>query len=288
MIIITGATGKLGSRIVSRLLERTPAANIGVSVRDPARCADLAARGVSVRHGDYADAATLTRAFEGARQVVLVSAGVLGEAGLAQHRAAIDAAYAAGVGHILYTSHMGAASDSLFAPMATHAATEAYLDHVGMPYAALRNGFYASTIPLMLGAALTTGVIAAPADGPVSWTTHDDLADATATLLLNGVDKKGPTRPLTAGAALDLDAIAAELSDLVGRRIERVVVDETEWFDGLLRVGVPEVRAQILRGMYRAAHRGEFATVDPTLEALLGRPPETVRSVLEQHLEQAP
>lgn len=283
MIIVTGATGQLGSRIVERLLERVPSSAVGVSVRDPARSAGLAARGVRVRRGDYTDPASLVHAFEGASQVLVVSAGVLGEEGLAQHRAAIDAAYAAGLGRIVYTSHMGAASNSLFAPMVTHAATEAYLDHSGMPYTALRNGFYASTLPLLLGAALETGVISAPADGPVSWTTHDDLAAAAAAYLVSG-DHDGPTPPLTASAALDLGDVARELSALTGRRIERRVVDEGEWFDGLLRRGVPALRAEILRGMFRASHRGEFAAVDPTLASMLGRPPQSVRSVLEAHL----
>ncbi len=294
MIIVTGATGQLGSRIVERLLERVAASAIGVSVRDPARSAGLAARGVRVRRGDYTDAASLVHAFEGASQVLVVSAGVLGEEGFAQHRAAIDAAYAAGVGRIVYTSHMGAASNSLFAPMVTHAATEAYLDHSGMPYTALRNGFYASTLPLLLGAALETGVISAPADGPVSWTTHDDLAAAAAAYLVSGDHDgprhgsrrryDGPTPPLTASVALDLGDVARELSALTGRRIERLVVDEGEWFDGLLRRGVPALRAEILRGMFRASHRGEFAAVDPTLASMLGRPPQSARSVLEAHL----
>ncbi|MER6797268.1 NAD(P)H-binding protein, partial [Amycolatopsis mediterranei] len=124
MIVITGGTGKLGSRIVGRLLERVPAAEIGVSVRDPARAADLAARGVRVRRGDFADPGSLAEAFEGAAQVLVVSTDELGEQAVAHHVAAIEAARSAGAKRVLYTSHQGAAADSLFAPMADHAATE--------------------------------------------------------------------------------------------------------------------------------------------------------------------
>lgn len=81
MIIVTDASGKLGSRIVDRLLERIPADQVGVSVRDPDRVAPPAAAGVRVRHGDYDDPNTLTDAFEGADKVLIVSASIIGEEG---------------------------------------------------------------------------------------------------------------------------------------------------------------------------------------------------------------
>ena len=92
MIVVTGATGQLGSAVVDRLLERVPAEQIGVSVRDPRKAAGLAERGVRVRHGDFDDAASLADAFEGAEQVLLVSASTTGEGALRQHRTAIEAA----------------------------------------------------------------------------------------------------------------------------------------------------------------------------------------------------
>src|SRR5690348_13931958 len=124
MIIVTGGTGQLGSQIVERLLERLPADHVGVSVRDPGRAGDHAARGVRVRRGDFTDPGSLAAAFEGATQVLIVSTDRTGEAALAQHVAAIDAAHDSGARRILYTSHQGAAEDSRFAPMPDHAATE--------------------------------------------------------------------------------------------------------------------------------------------------------------------
>ncbi len=116
MIIVTGATGQLGSRIVEHLLQRVPADQVRVSVRDPERAQDLAARGVRVCHGDFADPGSLESAFEGASQVLVVSVNVLGDAGIAQSTAALDAAYRAGADRVLYTSHQAASPDSLFAP----------------------------------------------------------------------------------------------------------------------------------------------------------------------------
>ncbi|BDT90444.1 NmrA family transcriptional regulator [Nocardia sputorum] len=281
MIIVTGATGLLGSQIVERLLERVPADRVGVSVRDTDRAGDLAARGVRVRRGDFTDPRSLAEAFEGATRVLIVSADLTGEAAVAAHVAAIDAACAAGARRILYTSHQAAADDSLFAPMPDHAATERYLATTGTPFTALRNGFYAATVPLLLGTALDTGELRAPADGPVSWTTHADLAEAAAIILADESRFDGPTPPLTAPDALDLDDIAALLGERTGRTIRRVVVEDAEWAASLVAHGVPEDRAAMLLGMFRAARRGEFATTASELETLLQRPAEPVASVLQ-------
>lgn len=162
MIIITGATGALGSRIVDRLLTRLPAETLGVSVTDPDRAADLAARGVRVRHGDFTDPDSLDKAFEGADRLLIVSAAIRGPGAARASRAAIDAAVRAGASRILYTSHQAASPSSLFAAQPQHAATEAYLAEQGVPFTALRNGFYASTIDAYLDAALAAGAFRRP------------------------------------------------------------------------------------------------------------------------------
>jgi NAD(P)H dehydrogenase (quinone) len=281
MIIITGATGQLGSQIVHWLLERVRTDRVGVSVRDTDRAADLVARGVRVRRGDFTDPDSLADAFEGATQVLVVSANETGGAVVAQHAAAIDAARAAGAERVLYTSHQAASADSLFAPMPDHAATERYLAETGTPFTALRNGFYASTVPLLLGRALETGELVAPADGPVSWTTHTDLAEAAAIILTDEGRFDGATPPLTAPDALDLKDIAGILTEVTGRTIHRVVADDDEWTAGLIGHGVPAGQANMLLGMFHASRRGEFATTGSTLENLLGRAATPVRSILE-------
>ena len=281
MIVTTGATGQLGSQIVDRLLELMPADQIGVSVRDPQRAAQLSAQGVRVRRGDFTDPESLGQAFEDATQVLIVSTNQAGGAATAQHFAAIDAARAAGAERIVYTSHQGAADDSLFEPMLDHAATEAYLGKTGIPFTALRNGFYASTVRHLIGPALGTGELVAPADGPVSWTSHADLAEAAAVILADKGRFDGATPPLTAGAALDLDAIASVLTELTGRTVRRVVADDEEWVAGMTTRGIPAERTAMLLGMFRAARRGEFATTTPDLEALVQHPPTPLRTLLE-------
>ncbi len=285
MIIVTGATGQLGSQIVRRLLDRVPADQVGVSVRDTDRAADLAARGVRVRHGDFTEPASLAEAFEGATQVLVVSAATTGTSAVDQHAAVFQAALAAGARRLVYTSHQAARADSLFAPMPDHAATERYLAGTGAPFTALRNGFYASFVPRLLGQALQTGQLVAPADGPVSWTTHADLAEAAAIILADEGRFDGTTLPLTAPEAFDLQAVAGILSELTGRPVRRVVTDDDEFVAGMVGHGVTQGQADMLLGMFRASRRGEFATTDPTLENLIGRPATSLRSVLEQVTE---
>ena len=124
MLIVTGATGHLGSLIVDRLLERVPADRVGVSVRNAGGAAGLTRRGVRVREGDFTEPGTLKHAFEGAERVLVVSAAIRGAGAAAANRAAVDAAREAGARHIVYTSHQAASPVSLFPPQRVHAATE--------------------------------------------------------------------------------------------------------------------------------------------------------------------
>ena len=281
MLVITGATGALNGATVEHLLARVPAQDIAVAVRDVARAGRFADRGVTVRHGDYADPASLPGAFEGADQLLLVSSNDPGADAVGLHRAAIDAAVTAGVGRILYTSHQGAGADNPFRPARHHAATEQLLADSGVAWTSLRNGFYAHSINLLTGPWRETGVITVPADGPVSWTAREDAAEAAAAVLASDGAYDGPTT-LTAGAAPTFGDIAAVASELTGRTVECVVVDEEEWVAAQIAQGTQESMARFSLGIYRAAQQGHFAGVDPLLGELLGREPHTVRDLLSR------
>ena len=283
MIIVTGASGQLGRGIVERLLDRVPAAQIGVSVRDPEKVRGLEERGVRVRHGDFTDPPSLAHAFDGASQVLIVSADTLGEAGVRQHRTAIDAALGAGAGRILYTSHMAASHDSPFAPARDHAATEDYLAGSGVPFTALRDGFHASSAPQMLGVNSTDGTVAVPAGGPVAWTDVADLAEAAAVILAGGAAFDGPTPPLTAETAHTLGDIA-EMATTTGRPIALKTLGDDDYRRRLRRRGLPDAAVEMMFGFFLAARAGEFAETDQTLARLLGRPPHTLASLLPELL----
>lgn len=285
MIIVTGATGQLGAQIVDRLLARVPPASVGVSVRDPARAGALAKRGVRVRAGDFTDPATLRHAFEGADQVLVVSAAIRGPGAVAANCAAVDAAVAAGARRVLYTSHQAASPTSLFPAQVAHAATEAHLAAAGVPFTALRHGFYASALAMHVPVARATGRLVVPQDGPVSWTAHADLAEVAAAALATEGLLDGVTPPLTAPVALDLAGVADLLGDLTGRTVTCEVVADDVWQASAVERGLPPAAAEFALGMFRAARRGEFAVTDPTLERLLGRPATDVRTVLRSQLE---
>ena len=255
MLIVTGANGTFGSLVVERLLARVPASQLGISVREPARAAQFAERGVRVRQGDFDDLASLAHAFEGVSDILIISAAAVGEVALRRHRNAIDAAKAAGARRIVYTSHMGARVDSAFPPMRSHAASEELLEASGVPFVSLRNGFYASTVLRYL----------APGS-PERESISAKLGELAA--------------PLTAGVVHDMTDIARIASEVTGKRIERVVVSDDELRASMEAQQLPELAITMTLGLFQAARRGDFAATDPQLEALIGRPPQTVRDVV--------
>jgi NAD(P)H dehydrogenase (quinone) len=280
MIVVTGANGHLGKAIIESLVQRFPPEQIVASVRNPVKASGLAARGIEVRAADFSNASSLKAAFANADQVLVVSADKLGEEALQLHRTAIEAAREAGVDRILYTSHMGARIGSPFPPADQHAGTEADLAASGLAYTSLRHGFYAESCLYMIGDALRTGELRVPEDGPVSWTARDDLAHADAAILAKAGQWDGPTPPLTASEALTMAQIAVLASEVTGREVRHVTVPDAEWMQAKVAAGMPAIFAEMLVGTFRAARRGDFAATDPTLEMLLGRPPQAFREVL--------
>ena len=279
MIIVTGATGALNGATVDHLLETVPASDVVVVVRDAAKAARFADRGVEVRTGDYADPTSLPAAFAGADQLLLVSSNDSRADAVALHRNAVEAAVDAGVGRVLYTSHQGASLETPFGPGRDHAATEALLADSGLAWTSLRNGFYAHSLTWSLGDWRETGVITVPVDGPMSWTAREDAAEAAARILLAEPALDGPTT-LTAAAAPTFAEIASIASDVAGRPVRTEIVGEDEWIDRQVTSGQPEFVARFMLGMYQAAAGGFFAGTDPLLGELLGREPRTVRDLL--------
>ena len=279
MIIVTGATGALNGATVDHLLETVPASDVVVVVRDAAKAARFADRGVEVRTGDYADPTSLPAAFEGADQLLLVSANDPRADAVALHRNAVEAAADVGVGRVLYTSHQGASLETPFGPGRDHAATEALLADSGLAWTSLRNGFYAHSLTWSLGDWRETGVITVPVDGPMSWTAREDAAEAAARILLAEQAFDGPTT-LTAAAAPTFIEIASIATEVSGRPVRTEVVGEDEWIDRQVTSGQPEFVARFMLGMYQAAAGGFFAGTDPLLGEQLGREPRTVRDLL--------
>lgn len=280
MITITGATGALNGATADHLLRVLPASELTVVTRDPDRAARFHDRGVTVRQGDYADPASLRRAFAGADRLLLVSSNDPHGDTVAQHRSAVDAAVDVGVGHVFYTSHQGAGAGSPFVPAQHHAATESMLAASGLRWTALRNGFYAHSLQWLLGRWAETGTVTVPADGPVSWTAREDAAEGAAVLLLQDDPTQGPVT-LTATTAPTFAELAGRLSARTGRTIRCTVVDAEQWVGDAVAAGQDERMVRFTLGLYGAAAGGWFAGTDPTLRALLGREPSAAEDALD-------
>lgn len=198
---------------------------------------------------------------------------------MAQHGAAVRAATEAGVGRILYTSHQGARLGSPFRPADDHARTEQLLAESGLPWTSLRNGFYLHSIAWLMGPWRDTGVVRVPADGPVSWTSRDDEAEAAAEILLAEGRYDGPVT-LTAAAAPTFEDLASIASETSGRDVRFELMDEDDWVAAQVAAGSPDQMARFLLGMYRAAAAGYFAETTPLLGELLRREPRSARDEL--------
>ncbi|MFI2239428.1 NAD(P)H-binding protein [Streptomyces chrestomyceticus] len=272
MNVVTGATGGLGGATVEHLLKRLPADQIGVSVREVAKAQHLAGRGVRVRKGSYEEPAALRDSFAGADQVLVVSGNDPTADMVHLHRNAIDAAVAAGARRILYTSQHGAVPGNPYPASDIHRATEAVLADCGVAWTALRNAY--GPLDQVLGPWQRTGEIAQPADGPVPYTDRGDVAEAVAVILAGDRSFDGPVN-LTAPTAVTFDDLAAIASDLTGRTVKRIVLDDEQWVAEQLMTGVPEQAVRFMLTWYQASRDGYFAAADPLLAQLLGREPHS-------------
>ncbi len=284
MIIVTGATGQLGPQIVKQLAFHVPANQIGVSVREVAKADDLKALGVRVRHGDFDSLDSLGHAFEGANQVLVISSNARASGGdtLAQHRNAIAAAKAAGAKRIVYTSQISASATSAFPPAHDHAATEEMLRQSGLLWTALRHGFYASSGLQMMAEAFKTGLMQTAQDGKFSWVAHKNLAEAAAIILAHEGQYEGPTPPLTGPEALDFSDLAKIASKVTGKSIERRIITDEDMRAKVMARGMQPKAVDLILGLYIAARNGEFATVDPTLEQIIGHRRNSMRELISE------
>ncbi|KAH9920353.1 uncharacterized protein B0H18DRAFT_1024270 [Fomitopsis serialis] len=241
--VLTGATGGLGSQVLLFLLHLVPASDIIVSLHNPAGASPtIVASGVDIRQGDYADPASLHKAFSGADKLLLVSyPSIAYELRVRMHKTAIDAAKAAGIKHIYYTSlafGYGAHRDlvpsgereSVAEVMQAHLDTEAYLKQSGITYTIIREGIYSESYPLYFGFWSPTegmGEVVVPyGDGGIAWVNRPDLGEGTARIISaeNGYENR--TLLLSGTRVVTLSTLASTISSLLGRTIRLKVVSE--------------------------------------------------------------
>ncbi|WP_318373307.1 SDR family oxidoreductase [Enterobacter sp.] len=270
MIAITGATGQLGQLAVAALQKTVPASQIVAIVRNPAKADALAQQGVVVRQADYGDEAALTRALEGVEKLLLISSSEVGQR-TAQHRNVINAAKAAGVSFIAYTSLLHADTSPL-GLAAEHIETEKLLAASGIPYALLRNGWYSENYLASAPPALEHGVfIGAAGDGKIASATREDYAAAAAKVISED-GHAGKVYELAGDQAWTLSELAAELSAQSGKNVVYQNLSEADFAAALRGVGLPDAFASLLADSDTGASKGGLFDDSHTLSKLIGRP----------------
>ncbi|MEV6304650.1 SDR family oxidoreductase [Actinoplanes sp. NPDC051861] len=265
-IAVTGATGQLGRLVIDALISRGAApGEIVAAVRDVAKAADLAARGVQVREADYDRPETLATAFEGVSRLLLISGNEVGKR-LPQHTAVVSAAVSAGVGFIAYTSILRADTSTIgLAP--EHKGSEDVIAASGIPYAFLRNGWYIENYPIAV--ALSTGAFAGSAGaGRIAAATRADYAEAAAAVLLSGE----PGVYELGGDAFTMAELAAEVAKQSGKPVVYQDLPVAEYQAVLVGAGLPEGYAGLLAETDAKIVDGELDVDSAVLSRLIGRP----------------
>lgn len=279
--VITGATGQLGRLVVESLLAKgVPADQVVALGRDEERLAGLAALGVTTRRVDYADAAALAAALDGADRVLLISGSEVGQR-LGQHQNVIDAAAAAGVQLLAYTSIANADSSGIILA-AEHKATEEAIVASGLPHTFLRNSWYIENYSGQLATYTEHGtVLGAAGDGQVSAATRADFAEAAAAALL--LEQPRAVYEL-GGAAFSLKELAATVAEVTGTDVTYTDVPADELTRVLVGAGLPEGYAAVLADADLGLGRGELYVERADLEGLLGRPATSLADALRAAL----
>ena len=282
MIVVTGATGKLGHCVVGALLEKVPTAELAVAVRNPAKAATLAARGVQVRRADYDQPETLSAAFAAGDNVLLISANEIGKRAT-QHLRVVDAARAAGVGLLAYTSLLRADTSRL-ALAEEHRITEQAIRASGLPYVLLRNGWYLENHTDQIAGILQRGTtVGAAAGGRFASAARKDYADAAAEVLTSSGHENRIYE--LAGNAFTLSEFAAEVGRQTGKRIVYTNLTPEAYKDVLVGAGLPGPYADVLVDADVGASQGELDSQSVDLPRLIGRPATSLRDAIAAALK---
>jgi NAD(P)H dehydrogenase (quinone) len=281
-IAITGASGNLGGLVVESLLDRhdiSPQELILIT-RTPDKLSQFAERGADVRAGDFDDPASLRSAFAGSQKALIISTDRIGHR-VDGHKAAIDAAVAAGARSVVYTSVINPSDSNPIDVMWEHRATEDHLRATAPGWTVLRNSVYSEVLVNSARAAIASGRhVANDGDGRTSYVARNDCAAAAAAVLA-GDGHDGKTYDITGPAAISADEAAALFSELSGTDIQVAHVDDASYAAALVEhAGLPQAAAESYTSFGIGARHGYSAPVSDTARHLTGREPIPVRDTL--------
>lgn len=280
-LLVTGASGQLGRLILDHLLDtlQVEPSRIIATTRNPANLSEFAARGVTVRAADFARPETLAEAFKGADRLLLISTVTVGTR-LVEHQAAIDAAVAAGVQHVLYTSIPNPVAPELLI-VHDHARTEEALAASKLPgWTALRNNWYFENLNLSIQQLLQSGQwFNASGDGRIAYISRGDLARAAATALAKGGNGKSALT-LGGATAYTVPELAQLIGTTLGGHIAAIPVTVEQFEAGMVGAGLPAPVAAVLASAETHIANGRLGDVTTDYTTLTGVEPESLESWL--------
>jgi NAD(P)H dehydrogenase (quinone) len=277
-IAITGASGKLARATLQYLQDRdVPPASVVAVARDLSKVSDLAASGFQTRRGDYTDQASLEQAFQGVDKLIFVSTSVVGDERMRHHKAVVEAARRARVGHVLYTSVIKPSANAKFAAAPGHFHTEQLIRDSGVPHTFFRNNLYMDIIPFVFAGAVETGeLIHCAGEGRIGFVPRADMAQG----LANAAVATAPLKPsydiTTNRTPYSLADVAAALGKANSTSVIYKSVSPEELRKVLEQRGVPEPGIGMALAIGEAIRAGEFDASSEDLEKLIGRPPTTL------------
>jgi NAD(P)H dehydrogenase (quinone) len=283
-LLVTGAAGQLGQRVIHHLLEthKVSPSDIVAATRSPEKLSGLAAKGVVTRKADFDDQAGLTAAFAGIDRLLIISTDSLDTPGkrLSQHKAAVAAAKAAGVKHILYTS-MPSPDKSLVTFAPDHLGTEEAIKASGISYTILRDAWYIDNFMMSLPHNLHAGKwFTATHGGRVPYISREDCARAIAAALVSPADNA--TLTLTGAHSASIEDVAAVVSEVTGKPLDVVNVTDEQLAAGLTGAGLPKFVVDMLVSADANIRAGNFDAITGDFKTLTGREPQTLKSFFEE------
>jgi NAD(P)H dehydrogenase (quinone) len=285
-LLVTGASGHLGRRVIELLLESGPG-RIIATTRSPDKLADLAARGVEVRAADFDDPSSLAGAFAGADRLLLISTDALDgtDRRIVQHSNAVAAAERAGVKHVVYTSLTRPEPGSPIAIAPDHYATEQALAASSLDWTVLRNNVYTDMFLQSLPRAVATGqLVAAAGNGGAGYVTREDCARAAAAALAAHSSGR-TTLDITGPEVVTHAELAQTLSAIVERPVKYIPLEPEVMVGGMVAAGLPEVVARLLVTFDIGVARGTLAVASSAVADLTGKAPQSVAAFLAANRE---
>ncbi len=294
-IAISGASGNFGRLVTARLLERLAPGQLILTTRNPESLADMAALGCDVRRADFDEPVGLAQAFAGAERMLLISGTRVGQR-VPQHSAAIEAARAAGVRHVFYTSFVGADNPAnLSEAVKDHRGTEALLRQSGLDWTVLRNAQYTDAVTdVMAHSMVQDGVMLSVAgDGRMPFIWREDCVIGAAAAL-PGDGHENRAYDLTGPELVSYREVGALIAEFTGQPVEVRLTDEEGLYAVFDALGVPRQpvdgfvaggnpwNSDDMVSFEVAVRDGHFAIESTDFATLTGRAPRSLRALFEE------